>query len=138
LTWSAREPKLIFGAKGARILTEINRLPHPGAKYPPNFTSVKAIPGYLTQKGGDSMQMGEGWRFQTLSERSWFVQEMLEVPHSMHNGDDLDGPGFRTIDNNEIGLTRHCPEPDRLCGDLSAFGSEQWVPSQTVAGSQNG
>jgi hypothetical protein len=26
--WVAREPQLMYGAKGARILTEINRLPH--------------------------------------------------------------------------------------------------------------
>jgi hypothetical protein len=28
-TWFAREPELIVGAEGARILTEINRLPQP-------------------------------------------------------------------------------------------------------------
>src|ERR1017187_7851824 len=33
-SWVAREPRLICGAKGARILTEINRLPQLGPASP--------------------------------------------------------------------------------------------------------
>src|ERR1035438_394302 len=33
-SWVAREPRLMYGAKGARILTEINRLPQLGPASP--------------------------------------------------------------------------------------------------------
>jgi hypothetical protein len=54
---SPRAGAHIWG-KGARILTEINRLPQFSAKIPPNFASLAAITEYLTRKGGNSMQRG--------------------------------------------------------------------------------
>ena len=54
---SPRAAAHIWG-KGARILTEINRLPHSGAKFPPNFVPLAAIPVYWTRNGADLMQMG--------------------------------------------------------------------------------
>jgi len=44
--------------KGARILTEINRLPHFGVKFPPNSAPQGGNPVYLTREGGELMQMG--------------------------------------------------------------------------------
>jgi hypothetical protein len=54
---SPRAGAHIWG-KGARILTEINRLPHFGAKFPPNLAPLAGNPVYLTREGGELMQMG--------------------------------------------------------------------------------
>ena len=52
-TWVAREPKLMVGAEGARILTEINRLP----QFAPNSTTqnrceVRVLAVYLAAGPG--------------------------------------------------------------------------------------
>ena len=86
------------------------------------------------------MQMGAMWvgdrceATEGRSERSGFVQQLLEVPHPVNDGDDLERTGFRTIDDYEFGITRHGPETDRFRCDFSAFCPKQGKLSQTGAG----
>jgi hypothetical protein len=57
--WIAHEPQLIFGAKRARILTEINRLPQPATPASifsgriSGFAGSSADPGRLTFLSAD-------------------------------------------------------------------------------------
>jgi hypothetical protein len=76
---SPRAGAHIWG-KGARILTEINRLPHYRAKFPPNFAPLAAIPVYLTRKGGISMQLG-------VREASFFRSTVVEFAESAVEGE---------------------------------------------------
>ena len=143
--WFAREPKLMYGAKGRassqrsaeyhspsrRTKIKTGRLgsfcPFRG-RAGPICLPPEPVPKELDAIGADWTQDCEADQAAFASSPGpSFLKESIDVPLRMKDRHDLKRLGVGTIDDHIVGISGYCPKSNRKRGNLASFGTKHWV-----------